>query len=226
MQQTAMDVTEQLSAAVTEHKPESHGQQSQAPGRREKRKLEIRDRIERAAYELFKQKGLDEVSIEQICDAADVARRTFYGHYPNKSALLQALSYSRVWFTADDIMQRVMNKPVGTSARVEAMLGYMQENLASYSAVDRALILSAPGNLDADNHLRQVSESLRDYLATLFEEGQSAGDTTTQFTPGLLADMVMGTANTIIANWALNPDQPVAQQLEEARRLFASVIKS
>ena len=62
---------------------------AQAPlGRREKRKQEIRSRIEEAAYRLFKQQGIEETSIEQICIEADVARRTFYGHYPNKHALL------------------------------------------------------------------------------------------------------------------------------------------
>ncbi|MEM0952744.1 MAG: TetR/AcrR family transcriptional regulator [Pseudomonadota bacterium] len=220
MQQTTMDTTEQLPAAVIQGEPGD-----QQLGRREKRKLEIRDRIERAAYDLFRRQGIDDVSIEQICDAAKVARRTFYGHYPNKTALLQSLSYSRVWFTADDMMQRVMNTPVGTLARVEAMLSYMEDNLASYSDIDRALILAVPGNLDADNHLRQISESLRDYLAGVFAQGQAAGDTTSRFTPGLLADMVMGTANTIVVNWALNPEVPVAAQLDEARQLFTSVIE-
>ena len=56
--------------------------------RREKRKQEIRGRIEDAAYALFKARGVDETSIEQICEAADVARRTFYGYFSNKHALL------------------------------------------------------------------------------------------------------------------------------------------
>ena len=35
-------------------------------GRREKRKQEIRARIEEAAYQLFKDSGIEETSIEQI----------------------------------------------------------------------------------------------------------------------------------------------------------------
>ena len=61
-------------------------------GRREKRKQEIRARIEDAAYALFKTQGIEETSIEQICVEADVARRTFYGHFPNKHALLGGLA--------------------------------------------------------------------------------------------------------------------------------------
>ena len=55
-------------------------------GRREKRKQEIRQRIEDAAYQLFQQQGIEDTSIEEICVEADVARRTFYGHFTNKHA--------------------------------------------------------------------------------------------------------------------------------------------
>jgi AcrR family transcriptional regulator len=195
-------------------------------GRREKRKQEIRERIEEAAYALFKRHGIDEVSIEQICAGADVARRTFYGHYPNKQALLQAMSQSRVRFTADAMVQRVMQAQADTPARVDAMISYMEENLASYTAVDRALIVMAPGSLDDDSHLREVSDSLRDYLVELFARGQAEGDTSGAFSPALLADMVMGTINTMIVNWAANPDYPITEKLEEARRLFHSVIRA
>ena len=66
-------------------------------GRREKRKQEIRARIEEAAYNLFRDQGIEETSIEQICVAADVARRTFYGYFPNKHALLGGLGISRLY---------------------------------------------------------------------------------------------------------------------------------
>ncbi len=193
-------------------------------GRREKRKLEIRERIEQAAYSLFKQHGIDDVSIEQICSVADVARRTFYGHYPNKQALLQSLSHSRVWFTADDMMATLMEQHSDTASRVDAMISYMEENLANYGDIDRALILIAPGSLDEENHLREVSDSLRDYLAELFRQGQASGDTSTRFSAELLADTVIGTTNTLIVNWAVNPDYPITAKLEEARRLFETII--
>lgn len=201
-------------------------QDVEAPlGRREKRKLEIRERIEQAAYSLFKRDGIEAVSIEQICSVADVARRTFYGHYPNKQALLQSLSRNRVWFTADDMMSKLMAQHSDTASRVHAMIDYMEENLAGYGEVDRALILIAPGSLDEENHLREVSDSLRDHLAELFREGQGAGNVGARFSAELLADMVMGTTNTMIVNWAVNPNYPITEKLEEARRLFDAVIK-
>jgi len=195
------------------------------PGRREKRKQAIRRRIEDAAYELFKASGIDGVSIEQICQRADVARRTFYGHYPNKQALLQAISWRRVWFTAGDLMERVEAAADDTPGRVAAMLAVMESNLAAYSEIDRALILVAPGSLEDDNHLREVSDSLRDYVMTLVAQGQQTGDTNTAFSAELLATTVVGTTNTLIVHWAVNPDYPIGKRLEEAGRLFESMLR-
>ena len=59
------------------------------PNRREQRKQEIRTRILDAAYALFSAHGVEPTSVEQICIEANVARRTFYGYYGNKQALLQ-----------------------------------------------------------------------------------------------------------------------------------------
>jgi len=173
---------------------------------------------------LFKRDGIEETSIEQICVAADVARRTFYGHFPNKQALLQSLSRSRVWFTADEMMHTVMGEHGATRKRISAMIDYMEKNISTYSAIDRALILIMPGSLDDENHLRDVSDSLRDYLTRVFQQGQDRGDTNAGFSPELLADMVMGTTNTMVVNWAVNPDYPINSKLQEARRLFDSVI--
>lgn len=195
------------------------------PSRREKRKQEIRTRIEDAAYELFKRDGIHDVSIEQVCLAADVARRTFYGHYPNKQVLLQALSQSRVWGTADKMIERIRETHESTSARMSAMVDYMEQNLSTYRAVDRALILIAPSSFDDKNHLRDVSNSLRDHFTEFFSSGQANGDTTMTYSPELLAQMVMGTINSLMVSWALNPDYPVFEKLEEARRLFTDVIR-
>lgn len=195
-----------------------------APGRREKRKLEVRARIEGAAYTLFKRDGIEETSIEQICVAADVARRTFYGHFPHKRALLQALSQTRVWGTADEMLRQIMDEHGSTRARLSAMIDYMGNNIRSYSAVDRALILIMPGSLDEENHLLEVSDSIKDHLTRIFAAGQDVGDTSTDFSAELLAEMVVGTTNTLVTSWAINTDYPIHAKLEEARALFEQIV--
>src|SRR5262249_52399213 len=56
--------------------------------RRERKKDRTRAEIFRAAIELFGARGFDAVTVEQICAAADVAKGTFFLHFPSKTALL------------------------------------------------------------------------------------------------------------------------------------------
>jgi AcrR family transcriptional regulator len=59
---------------------------SDAPKRRLKGP-ERRALIERAAAELFAERGYDGVSLEEIGEAAGVSRTVIYDHFPSKSAL-------------------------------------------------------------------------------------------------------------------------------------------
>src|SRR5246500_1830274 len=62
--------------------------QSAPVSRRERKKGRTRADIYNAAMNLFVRRGFDSVTIEDICDAADVARATFFLHFPAKEALL------------------------------------------------------------------------------------------------------------------------------------------
>ncbi|PYP30001.1 MAG: TetR/AcrR family transcriptional regulator, partial [Gemmatimonadetes bacterium] len=46
--------------------------------RRERKKEETKERIFKAAFALFKHKGVDATTVEEICDKADVAKGTFF----------------------------------------------------------------------------------------------------------------------------------------------------
>jgi len=59
-----------------------------AGGRRERNKEEKRDRILAAATELFASQGVDEVTTQQIADAADIGTGTLFLYAKNKGELL------------------------------------------------------------------------------------------------------------------------------------------
>jgi TetR/AcrR family transcriptional regulator, cholesterol catabolism regulator len=61
-------------------------------GRRERKKLEVLKRIREAALALFREKGYEETTVEEIAERADVAKGTFFNYFPRKDALLEALA--------------------------------------------------------------------------------------------------------------------------------------
>lgn len=194
-------------------------------GRREKRKIEIRGRIEDAAYLLFKTQGIEDTSIEQICEEADVARRTFYGYFPNKHALLGGLGVSRLYSQSEPMLQQLMSNFSTTKARLEAMIDYIESNFAGYEDVDRHLILLAPTTL-ANNteQQREIGNSAIASFTRLILVGQESGDARTEFSPEILASMIVGTLNTLTTSWAIDSDYPIFAKLEEARVMFEQLI--
>lgn len=91
--------------------------------RHTRRKARTRARITDAATELFTEKGYLETSVEDISEAADVAVRTIYTHFPSKAAIL--LSYFDDWLDTlvDGIIARPIDEPIAeaVAAALQAM---------------------------------------------------------------------------------------------------------
>ncbi|MEH6515449.1 MAG: TetR/AcrR family transcriptional regulator [Halioglobus sp.] len=194
-------------------------------GRREKRKIEIRGRIEDAAYRLFKEQGIEDTSIEQICEQADVARRTFYGYFPNKHALLGGLGVSRLYRQSEPMLRQLMDNFDTTRSRLKAMVDYIESNYAGYEDIDRKLILLAPSSFANDTEQqREIGNTAIASFSRLIEAGQAMGDTKTDFSSEILASMIVGTLNTLTTSWAIDSEYPIFAKLEEARAMFEHLI--
>jgi AcrR family transcriptional regulator len=74
------------------------------PGSRVQRRVaRTKAAIEDAFVQLVLERGYDKVAVEDITDRADLARATFYAHYPNKEAV-QFSVFSRL---TQDLVQRL-----------------------------------------------------------------------------------------------------------------------
>ena len=74
------------------------------PGSRAQRRVaRTKAAIEDAFVQLVLERGYERVAVEDISDRADLARATFYAHYPNKEAVLLSVSSRLV----EDLLQRI-----------------------------------------------------------------------------------------------------------------------
>src|ERR1700741_5478972 len=62
--------------------------------------------IEDAFVQLVLERGYDRVAVEDITDRADLARATFYAHYPNKEAV-QFAGFNRL---TEDLVQHLADQ--------------------------------------------------------------------------------------------------------------------
>ena len=68
-----------------------NGSPATEPGRRERRRVETQQRIMSAAIDLFSKHGYAETTVEDITEAADVGKGTFFNYFPTKDAVLLAI---------------------------------------------------------------------------------------------------------------------------------------
>jgi AcrR family transcriptional regulator len=75
-------------AAFTGEPVTAHGPAE--AGRRDRKKNETRQALRDAAHRLFAEKGFSRTTIDDITEAADVSRRTFFRYYASKDDLLRS----------------------------------------------------------------------------------------------------------------------------------------
>ena len=99
-------------------------------GLREKQKAHRHDRIIEAASRLFRKQGYEDVKMEAIAAAAEVAIGTIYNYYRNKGDLLVAivsLEVEEVLRAGEDV---ITNPPPGVEDAVDALVGgYVEHSL-------------------------------------------------------------------------------------------------
>ncbi len=111
-------------------------------GRRERKKLETGRRIYREAMELFREKGFNATTIDEIAREADVAKGTVFNYFPQKTAFLTT-SY-QIWFA------RMMEDlgPVGSwkgsvSSQFCRVFDYLTELTVEHRALSRLVIFES-----------------------------------------------------------------------------------
>lgn len=125
-----------------------------------------RERIARAAFELFARNGLDAISAQDIARAAFVSRTNLYRYYPSKVHMLLAHFEKAVQASRDDALERLRAgaNPLQVWEKVSARmadLGVRYRHLAG--AVGQAVLTAghAPGHSE-----RAASASPGDGLRT------------------------------------------------------------
>jgi AcrR family transcriptional regulator len=81
------------------------------PGLRERKKLQTRQLIADTAARLFVERGFDAVTVDEIAEAAEVARKTVFNYFPTK----EDLALDRVTERENELIGIVRDRPEGMS---------------------------------------------------------------------------------------------------------------
>ncbi len=130
---------------------------------RERKKQATRRLLRRAAFGLVAERGLANVTVEDIAEAAEVSPRTFFNYFPSKEAVLFGGAPDRAARLRDRVATHAPGEPVITALR--AVLAQDAEAMAEE--------LSSLGGDPAD-WLRQMKVARTDPLVRAAHASQMA----------------------------------------------------
>lgn len=186
-----------------------------SPGRRERRKLEVRERILAAARALFAKQGFDATTVDQIADAADVVPATFFNHFQSKQALL-GLMAGEVFETLHAMTARHLEGPGSSVAKLRGFIASVGESIATSRGVARDVFLEFLRSDATPDEPHPYLDRLIGPFVALVAEGQARGEFRTDRPAAFLAQMTVGMMNSVITSWLADPDYPVEAGLREA----------
>lgn len=156
--------------------------------RRERKKIESRARILKAARALFQGKGYDNTSIEEIAEMADVSKSTFFNYFPTKESLLDGIAADEV----EEIEHLIEADLVGVESPVEKIriaLKHFAMDSISFLQVTRKVMWAT---IFKDEGYPLPIKEMEDLLVDLIEEAQEQGEISRDLDPGDVAKALLG----------------------------------
>ena len=159
------------------------------PDRRTRKRLATRQVISDAATRLFLERGFDQVTVDEIAEAADVGRKTVFNHFSRKEDML----FDRLEEIRELLRGAALNRPPQVSP-VEAFRLLAHRLIAEQSAY----VNFSPASVGwietivSSETLRDRARELRDELAqvvtaSLAESvGRDQSDSSAELAAGLL----------------------------------------
>jgi len=171
-------------------------ERDELPGmtRRDRKKQETRWRIYSAGIELFSNHGYDNVTIEQICDKADVSSALFFHHFSSKSALIYLL-LDRLKIRIGKALAEASD---ASSAKKLRLISAEIERSTAATAAFTPQLLSVLTASDTQIDMGRLDDGITGALADIVREGQKSGEFKKGWSPEIITVMLM-------SSWLLMP---------------------
>jgi AcrR family transcriptional regulator len=187
-------------------------------GLRAEKKHRLRGQILSSAIQLFKERGFDEVTIDDIIRKVEISQATFFNYFRSKAAILEQAAEDTV-VRYQEMLEQEIRSDAPTADKMTRILEAMGRGLQTDKRFYRSLFARSVlrfGNVKADRILSDLS-------ASLMRQGQQRGEIRAEFDPNELADIFIGTYYAIIMRW-LHGDgsESLVERLQRGAEVFFS----
>jgi AcrR family transcriptional regulator len=192
--------------------------------RRERHRAETRERLYRAALDLFAERGFLETTVEDITESADVGKGTFFNYFPTKEHILAEFGGER---TA--AVERALEKARATKGSVLEVIGDLATDSAGQSnlnaALIRAIFAAHASCAPVRAELQRRAQVGRRMLTEMFQIGQERGEIRRDVSAPDLARMTQMTFMGLAMSWAINPDSTLRKNSNDVWQLLCPALQ-
>ncbi len=192
------------------------------PTRRERRRLEIRERILEAAFEIFETQGYDATTVNEIAERADIAYGTFFNHFPAKLDLLRALA-DRALEDLFERVEEVRKEPGGFAEHLVLLFERTAEGALETGPKSRDL-MAAMMTLAYPQSATTSDQRMRVMFRRLLEDGRAAGELRDDEALETLLEIVVGAWYSMFMSWVHFDGYPLAERAAATSRFLAHTL--
>jgi AcrR family transcriptional regulator len=191
------------------------GASAESADRRTRRSAETRERLFHAAMRMFAEKGFAEATVEDITNAADVGKGTFFNYFPSKEHILIAFSDMQL-----GKLERFVEVARNGKGPMRAFFRTMSQQMTSEPAkkpdVMRALLQANLSSVSVRELMRERNTRGERLLAEIVQIGQERGefrqDVSALEMARVFRQMTFGT----ILLWSVYGDDSLAERIDRA----------
>src|SRR6266403_487801 len=187
--------------------------------RRQRRSADIRERLFRASLDLFAQKGFAETTVEDITEAADVGKGTFFNYFPSKDHILLAFGEMQLCKLEAAIeMARRAGEPMPEFLR---SLGVrMTQEPTRNPAIIRALLQAYLSTTPVRAAMMDLQRRVHALHTQMIQLGQERGEIRDDLPADEIAYVFRQTIFGTLLIWSLYGDATLHSRIETAFNLL------
>ena len=188
-------------------------------GRRQRRSADIRERLFRAALNLFAQKGFAETTVEDITEAADVGKGTFFNYFPSKDHILLAFVEMQLGKLETAIeAARQADEPMPEFLR---SLGIrMTQEPTRNPAIVRAVLQAYLSTTPVREAMMDLQKRMHGLHTQMIQLGQDRGEIRNDLPAAEIAYVFRQTIFGTLLIWSLYGDATLHSRIETAFNLL------
>src|SRR5216684_1167087 len=189
--------------------------------RRQRRSADIRERLFRAALELFARKGFAETTVEDITEAADVGKGTFFNYFPSKDHILLAFGEMQLGKLEAAIeMARKSGEPMPEFLR--ALGVRMTQEPTRNPAIIRALLQAFLSTTPVREAMMDLQRRVQALHTEMIQLGQERGEIRNDVPASEIAQVFRRTIFGTLLIWSLHGDATLHSRIEAAFNILWS----